>query len=410
MDENKQKSKKKYLANILSGLRPVIAIVICAMVVRALVIDEAVLPLWLIVAWAVLALSDLFDGIVARSSWGKTSNGATVDEMCDKIAINLTILALCVFGRIDWYFFAIMLGRDVFVTIVRIRSRNAGINVVTSARFPGKAKTVLQFLLVLVALFPATWLGWFDSLVVFILSVAAMGMSLVSGMQILLLAMNAKDPAWLDGAHGKIGAPNWWSLSRIAVSAAIPYVIAVQPFGYASNVITVFLLAYAISTDKVDGYLAKKLNQFTKAGKALDPLSDKILFYPVAIAMLVATNGTLLIPGVEHPATGMIMWGSLGMMVIRDLAFIVWYAIDYHNLPEGISSNFWDKARMVVMCVWLGAMAFAMCTQGLPIGTALAWLAYICLVLSGLTLSIASGAVAIYRVQDFKAKLKERSE
>ncbi|MFV0485169.1 MAG: CDP-alcohol phosphatidyltransferase family protein [Candidatus Saccharimonadales bacterium] len=410
MDENKSEGKKRYLANILSGSRPIIAVAICVAVVQAMVAGKAALPIWVLVAWGVLALTDWLDGVVARSNCGKTTNGATIDEMCDKIAINLTILALCIFGRIDWYFFAIMLGRDIFVTIVRMRSREAGIDVVTNARFPGKAKTCLQFFLVLVALMPAAWLGALDALVIFVLSASAMGMSLVSGMQILLLAMNAKDSTWLEGAHGEIGAPNWWSLSRIAASAAIPYMIGVQPFGYASNIITIFMLIYAISTDKIDGYLAVKLNQFTKAGKALDPLSDKVLFYPVAIAMLVATKGTLLIPGIEEPAVVLVMCLSLFLMTFRDLAFIVWYAFGYRDLPEGISSSGWDKARMVAMCVWLGAMALAMCTQEVPVGTVFAWVAYICLIITGLTLSIASGAVAIYRLQDLKAKIKADSE
>lgn len=411
MDENKRvwEDSKKYLANILSGVRPVAAIAICIAIACALVEGKTVLPWWTLVVWAVAALTDMFDGKIARSSWGSTKHGPTIDEMCDKVAVNLAILALCIFGRIDWYFFAIMLGRDIFVTIVRMRTRKSGHNVVTNAKVPGKLKTGFQFALVMVALFPASWLGPFDKLTMVILSVITMGMSLVSGMQILLLAKNASDPTWLEGTNGEIGVPNWWSLSRIAVSAAIPYMIAAQPFGHVSNVITVFMLGFAIATDKLDGHLAKKLNQFTKAGKALDPLSDKILFYPVVIAMLVATRGTFLVPGIENPAVTLIVWMSFGLMVIRDLAFIGWYAIDYKNLPEGISSNGWDKARMVMMCVWLGAMSLAMCTQGLPIGTALAWLAFICLVITGMTLSIASGAVAIYRVQDLKAKLKSET-
>lgn len=412
MGENKREESgwRRQIANALSLLRPVIAVAICVAVIGAVMSGKGMLPLWTIAAWVVLALTDLFDGMVARSSYGKTANGAIIDEVCDKIAINLTVLALCVFGRIDWYFFAIMLGRDIVVTYVRVQSRKSGIHVVTSAKFAGKAKTCLQFFMVLVALFPATWLGFFDTIMVFLLSALAMGMSLVSGMQIVLLAMNARDSSWLEGAHGEIGAPNWWSLSRIAVSAAIPYMIAAQPFGSASNIITIFMLVYAISTDKVDGYLAKKLDQFTKAGKALDPLSDKVLFYPVAIAMYVATSGTLLVPGFSEPAVALVVWLSLGIMVVRDLGVIVWYMVDYQHLPEGISSSGWDKARMVAMCVWLGAMALAMCTQGVPIGTVFAWVAYICLIVMGLVLSLASGAVALYRVQYLKAKIKNSSE
>lgn len=398
--------KKKYLANALSALRPALAVLICCVVVRA-IISQEVLPPWLVVVWAVIALSDGLDGIVARSDYfGKTGNGETIDELCDKIAINVVMAALCFYGAISWYFFAVMLGRDIFVTVVRSLSRRAGITAVNGARFPGKAKTCLQFLLIFVALYPITWPGGTYEIAIFVVSALAMGMSLVSGMQILLLAMDAKDPSWLEGTNGAIGAPNWCSLTRIALSAVIPYMIGAQPFGDASNVVAVVILAITIATDKLDGSLARLLCKFTKAGKALDPLSDKVLFYPVAIAMFIATGGTLLTPYADTPSVGLIMWMSIGLTVLRDLAVAIWYAIDYKKLPKGISANFWDKARMVVMCVWLGAMALAMCTQGLPIGTALRWIAYISLILVG-TLSITSGAVSIERLRQINGELKE---
>ncbi|MDR3298188.1 MAG: CDP-alcohol phosphatidyltransferase family protein [Candidatus Nomurabacteria bacterium] len=397
--------KKEYFANGLSGLRPVLAVVIFCVVVRARA-GDAPLPLWLILIWGFVALTDWLDGVVARSErFGRTANGGTIDEICDKAAVNLVILALCCYSRISWYFFAIMLARDIFATIVRMRARKFGITVANEAKMPGKWKTGLQFLLVLVALCPAAWLGGADAMVIFFLSALAMGMSLVSGMQILLLTMNARDPSWLDGTGGKIGVPNWWSLGRMALAAVIPYIIATSPFGEVSYTAAVIVLAVAIATDAVDGHLARELKQFTKAGKALDPLSDKIIFYPVAIALFIATGGTFLVPGVETTAVRLVMWLSIILTVVRDLSFIVWFALEYKKLPGGIASSLWDKARMVTMCVWLSAMVLAICTQGLMIGDALAWIAFISLIVTGMTLSIASGAVAIVRVQQLKATL-----
>jgi CDP-diacylglycerol--glycerol-3-phosphate 3-phosphatidyltransferase len=399
--------KKAQVANVLSASRPLLAVVIGLIVVLKVMSGETDLPIWLSLVWVVVALTDGLDGVMARSKhFGQTKYGPLIDELCDKLAVNIAMLALCLAGRISWYFWAIMLGRDVFVTIVRRFARKNNSTVVESAKWPGKAKTCLQFLLVLAVLLPITATGnW--KIVIFLLSAGAMGMSLVSGMQILLLAMNAKDSSWLEGTNGKIGAPNWWSLSRIALSMIVPYLFGVRPFGDASNVIAVIVLAAAIATDAVDGYMARRLNQFTKAGKALDPLSDKIIFYPVAVAMFVATEGTFLIPNIEVPAMQLIMWLAIGLTVFRDAAFIIWFGLEYKKLPEGIAASIWDKIRMVMMCVWLGAMAVALCTQGLLIGTTLAWIAFICMVLVGLTLSITSGAVALVRVEAIKAGMKK---
>lgn len=48
------------------------------------------------------------------------------------------------------------------------------------------------------------------------------------------------------------------------------------------------LLAVFSATDWLDGYLARRLDQMTKLGRLLDPISDRLLFIVVGVAFVVA--------------------------------------------------------------------------------------------------------------------------
>ena len=174
----------------------------------------------------------------------------------------------------------------------------------------------------------------------------------------LLLGINCKDGSWLEGLEtGTIGIPNWISIIRIALALIAPHLYVRQPYGEAlSCQIATVIIVCAMATDAVDGRIARKLNQCTKAGKALDPLGDKFIFYPVAIAFLIVTKGN----GYLDSPLSTIFYVCFGMMVLRDIAFIVWFALQYSKLPSGIGASLVDKLRMIAMCIWLAAAALSM--------------------------------------------------
>lgn len=96
-------------------------------------------------------------------------------------------------------------------------------------------------------------------------------------------------PPWRHGSLGAVGeriltVPNLISFLRLA---AIPYfwwvLLAEERVGLAAAMI--FLIG---STDWIDGYLARRLDQVTELGKVLDPVADRLMIASALVAGLIA--------------------------------------------------------------------------------------------------------------------------
>ena len=170
----------------------------------------------------------------------------------------------------------------------------------------------------------------------------------------ILQTLHLRNPTWLAGTDGNVGLPNWISITRIALSLLVPHLYAAQPFGEVSCTIGTIILVVAMLSDAVDGFFARRLHAFTKAGKALDPLGDKVVFYPVFVAFLIASDGTAFLTSSEFRT---IFYVAFGFMLGRDLLNIIWFSIYYKKLPEGIGACMVDKIRMVAICILLGLIA-----------------------------------------------------
>jgi CDP-diacylglycerol--glycerol-3-phosphate 3-phosphatidyltransferase len=148
-------------------------------------------PLWRTVGFVLYvasAVSDYFDGWLARTRGMVTDLGKTLDPLADKLLLVATFIPLLVlqgqrgdpvaalmaralhvppgtafafpfvtwFGTyaLPWWVVALVLGRELFMTLFRQLAQAKG--VVIAANFPAKVKTVTQYVWVAAAYF---WFG-----------------------------------------------------------------------------------------------------------------------------------------------------------------------------------------------------------------------------------------------------------
>ncbi len=114
--------------------------------IPTLVLIEREGATWLTVSlWFVLSCTDGVDGWIARRD-GTTRSGAFLDPLADKFLTIGGFVALLVRGDVWWLPVALIVGRELFVSIYRSAAARRGISL--PARQLGKWKAVVQMLAV----------------------------------------------------------------------------------------------------------------------------------------------------------------------------------------------------------------------------------------------------------------------
>ncbi|MFN2556933.1 MAG: CDP-diacylglycerol--glycerol-3-phosphate 3-phosphatidyltransferase [Nitriliruptorales bacterium] len=108
---------------------------------------------WAFAIFAFAAVTDTIDGWVARRWGGVTRWGQIADPIADKLLVIGTLAALASLGTVPWWAVAVIVIREVGVTLLRLRLMQHSDVVMPSSR-SGKAKTVSQFAAVLAFLLP----------------------------------------------------------------------------------------------------------------------------------------------------------------------------------------------------------------------------------------------------------------
>ena len=111
--------------------------------------------------------------------------------------------------------------------------------------------------------------------------------------------------------------PNLLSLTRIALIVPLGYFISRND--PASHAIAVALVALAGITDGLDGYLARRLNQVSSLGIALDPVADKIFAAALIILLMIFRSFPLWLAAVIIGRDLLILLAGSILLAGRDI-------------------------------------------------------------------------------------------
>lgn len=117
-------------------------------------------------AWFFMAaaITDWFDGYLARR-WNQTSAfGAFLDPVADKLMVAAALLVLLQMGRVNVIVALVIIGREITISALREWMAQIGASKSIAVNFLGKLKTAMQMVAIPFLLFDITLFGWMHSL------------------------------------------------------------------------------------------------------------------------------------------------------------------------------------------------------------------------------------------------------
>ncbi|MEE6176330.1 CDP-diacylglycerol--glycerol-3-phosphate 3-phosphatidyltransferase [Mycobacterium sp. 050134] len=130
------------LANVLTLLRLVL-VPIFLLALFAADGHQIAFRILAFLIFAVAAITDRLDGLLARNYGMATEFGAFVDPIADKTLIGSALVGLSMLGELPWWITVLIMSREVGVTLLRLAVIRRG---VIPASWGGKLKTVVQSL------------------------------------------------------------------------------------------------------------------------------------------------------------------------------------------------------------------------------------------------------------------------
>ena len=145
------------VANILSLFRIVLAPVFYLLIVS----EDPLLRQLSLVVFFIAALTDWYDGEIARRSGTVTEMGKFLDPLADKFLTSAAFIAFAVLGIIPWWMVGVIVGRDLLITLLRGAAERRDLHIVTSKAAQTKTfiqMSALYYLLLCVVALDTEWL------------------------------------------------------------------------------------------------------------------------------------------------------------------------------------------------------------------------------------------------------------
>ncbi|HEY9166323.1 MAG TPA: CDP-diacylglycerol--glycerol-3-phosphate 3-phosphatidyltransferase [Candidatus Kryptonia bacterium] len=99
-----------------------------------------------VMVFAVAALTDWYDGWIARKLGKVTKWGVFLDPLADKVLTSAAFIAFAWLGMVGWWMVAVIVVRDISITILRSFAELRGQSMATN--FSAKVKTFTQMVFI----------------------------------------------------------------------------------------------------------------------------------------------------------------------------------------------------------------------------------------------------------------------
>jgi CDP-diacylglycerol--glycerol-3-phosphate 3-phosphatidyltransferase len=103
--------------------------------------------------FALAAITDGFDGYLARKYQLTTPLGAFLDPVADKLMVSAALVVLLALGRVDEFVALVIIGREITVSALREWMAHVGAAASVAVNWLGKLKTVMQMVAIPVLLY-----------------------------------------------------------------------------------------------------------------------------------------------------------------------------------------------------------------------------------------------------------------
>ena len=99
-----------------------------------------------VLVFAVAALTDWYDGWVARKTGNVTKWGVFLDPLADKILTSAAFIAFALLGMVEWWMVWVIVVRDISITLLRSFAELRGRTLYTN--YSAKVKTFAQMVFI----------------------------------------------------------------------------------------------------------------------------------------------------------------------------------------------------------------------------------------------------------------------